>query len=391
MNQHKVCIMGIGGGGSKIIDRISALSTDGPVLVVVNTDTRALEYASSSRKVRIGQIRTGGSGTGGNVELGRLSAEDDIDKIKPYLENAELLILVVTLGGGTGTGAAQVVLEQAKRSGCHILCFVTTPFVFEGETRIDCAQKALPGLCEISDAVISIPNDLLFESTGRNNMSQAFIKADETVGTAIRSVWKLITHPGYINLDFADLIHTVRGAGGVCSLAYGTGKGHNKAQNAIKELLDSCLTKRGELLAAARVAMISIVGGEDLALKEVGDIMGKLNAIFSKGSHISMGTVIDGAWRNKIMITIIFSDSWSSEAAVKEEKEVQKEKNESLLSPPPRKTSGGGMPVKRQEAQNSLRLESIANKRFAGTNSTILYGEDMDTPAYKRRGIKVPE
>ncbi len=390
MNQHKVCIMGIGGGGGKIIDRISALSADGPILAVVNTDTRALEDASSSRKIRIGQIRTGGSGTGGNVELGRLSAEDDIDKIKPYLENAELLILVVALGGGTGTGATQVILEQAKRDGCHVLCFVTTPFIFEGETRIDSAKKALPGLYKAADAVISIPNDLLFESIGRNNMSQAFIKADETVGTAIRSIWKLITHPGYINLDFADLIYVAKGAGDVCSLAYGTGKGHNKAQNAVKELLDSPLTKNGELLDKSRVALISIVGGADLTLKEVGDIMGELNSRFSKGAHVSMGTVIDDAWRNKIMITIIFADSWNPESTVKKDVEAQKEEKEAS-STSPRKKSGSRMPKVRKEAQKNLRLVAGADKRFDGANSTILYGEDMDIPTFKRRGIEVPE
>ena len=342
--------MGIGGGGGKIIDRLSALSADGPILVVVNTDTRALDDASPSRKVRIGQIRTGGEGTGGNVELGRLSAEDDIDKIKPYLENAELLILIVALGGGTGTGASQVILEQAKREGCRVLCFVTTPFTFEGETRIDCAQKALPGLCKDADSVISIPNDLLFESIGRNNMSQAFIKADETVGTAIRSIWKLITHPGYINLDFADLIHTVRGAGGVCSLAYGFGKGHNKAQNAIKELQESPLTRCGELLIEARTVMISIVGGEDLTIKEVGDIMGALNSMFGKDTHVAMGTVIDDAWRNKIMVTVLFSDRWNPEGAIEENIEEKKEKKETSLSSQ-QKPARGGMQTKSKKVQ----------------------------------------
>ena len=382
--------MGVGGGGGKIIDRISALSADGPILTVVNTDTRALDDASPSRKIRIGQIRTGGSGTGGNVELGRLSAEDDIDKIKPYLKNAELLILVVALGGGTGTGASQVIIEQAKRESCHVLCFVTTPFIFEGETRIDCALNALPGLCKTADSVISIPNDLLFESIGRSNMSQAFIKADETVGTAIRSIWKLITHPGYINLDFADLIYTVRGAGGICSLAYGSGKGHNKAQNAIKKLLDSPLTRRGELLVEARTVMVSIVGGEDLTLKDVGDIMGELNAKLNKDTHLSMGTVIDDAWRNKIMITIVFSDSWNTNSDIKENIEEPKEKKE--LSPTlPQKTSRAGITKKRNEAQSGLRLGASADKRFEGANSTKLYGEDMDIPTFKRRGIKIPE
>ena len=390
MNQHKVCIMGVGGGGGKIIDRISALSADGPVLVVVNTDTRALDDASASRKIRIGQLRTGGSGAGGNVELGRLSAEDDIEKVKPYLKNAELLILVVALGGGTGTGASQVILEQAKRDGCRVLCFVTTPFIFEGETRIDSAQKALPALCKAADSVISIPNDLLFESIGRNNMSQAFIKADETVAVAIRSIWKLITHPGYINLDFADLIYTVKGAGGACSLSYGTGKGHNKAQNAIKELLESPLTKRGELLLDARVAMISIVGGEDLTLKEVGDIMGELNSKFSKDTHVSMGTVIDDASRNKIMITIIFSDSWTPAGVAEENIDDQKEKKDPLL-PSQQKSTRGGMPIKRKKVQGALGFEANAINRFKDANATILDGEDMDIPTFKRRSIKIPE
>lgn len=390
MNEHKVCIMGVGGGGGKIIDRILALSTEGPVLAVVNTDTRALNDASPSRKIRIGQLRTGGAGTGGNVALGRLSAEDDIDNIKPYLKNADMLILVATLGGGVGTGASQVILDQAKKEGCFILCFVTTPFTFEGETKVACAEKALLELCETADAVISIPNDLLFESVGRNNMSQAFIKADETMGTAIRAIWKLITHPGYINLDLADLTYTVRGSGGVCALAYGIGKGSSKAKNALKELLESPLTQHGEVLSDVRSILISIVGGEDLALKEVGDIMGVLNSMVGEDVNVSMGTVIDAAWRNKIMITIIYSSTWSQENATKGNVQEQKEETKKQL-PIQSKSTGAGMPKKRKAAQSELGFVNNALDRFKDANATILYGEDMDIPTFKRRGISIPE
>ncbi|MCK5529428.1 MAG: cell division FtsZ family protein [Kiritimatiellae bacterium] len=389
MNKRRVCIIGLGGGGGKIIDRISAISAEGPIMAVINTDTRALNDSLTPRKIRIGELRTKGAGTGGSVELGRLSVEDNINKIKPLFKKTDLVILVVALGGGTGTGGARLILEEAKKEGCLTLCFVTMPFSFEGVARAECAKKILPELCETADAVIEISNDLLFASMGNNNMVQAFIKADEAVGTAIRAIWRLITHPGYINLDFADLAHTVRGCEGICSLAYGVGKGGDKAQNAVAELLTGHMTQHGQLITEARSVMISIVGGVDLTLKDISDIMETLHASFSKNIHVVMGTVIDEAWRNKIMVTALLSSSWNPEKATHQD--FQKEMSSEELPLTRKKTPRSTKSTRRKEAQSELGLTASAEKRFADANPTFLYGENMDIPTFRRRNITIPE
>ncbi len=397
MNKQRICIIGIGGGGSKIVEWTVPLATEGPRLAIINTDTRALDDCKVPRKIKIGQLFTGGTGTGGNVDAGRKSAEEDIEKIKPLFARMDLVIFVAALGGGTGSGALPVALKEAAANKCLTLCFVTTPFTFEGKERSDIAQNTIKEISEIADGVIQIPNDSLFDSVGRYNVSQSFLKADETVSTAIKGIWKLITSPGYINLDFANLSYIIKGASGICSLAYGNGKGHNKAQNAIRELLESPLTKHGELLKNAAVIMVSIVGGEDLALKEVGDIMEAIQQSANTETKISMGTVIDSAWRNKLMITVIFADSWTPQHNAGKQAPSEEPKDKSgvqemlPLEDSPKPTGKSSITRKRKNAQKSLSITSGAINRFKGTSATIIDGEDLDIPTFKRRKIKIPE
>ena len=385
MDKRRIGIIGLGGGGCRVVDRISALSADGPVMVVVNTDARALEHCRTTRKVQIGTVRTGGRGTGGDVELGKLAATDDASPFRSLFKNLDMVFLVVGLGGGTGTGAAPVVLNLAREAGCLVLCVASLPFSFEGETRVRVASDALPGIRKAAHAVIGISNDMLFDSIGRAPVSESFVKADEVAGAAVRSLWKLLTSPGYLDLSFADLARTVQGSGGLCSLAYGSGSGADKAQRVITQLLESPLTGRGELLDSARAVLISIVGGPDLALQDIGDVMNALTGRFSSGTHIAMGTVIDESWRNKMMVTLVFSDRWDPERATPD-MSVPKPKTEARA-----KTSTSRSKKKRKQAQSSLAFETAAKNRFKDASPTLLDGEDLDIPTYKRRGMTLPE
>ena len=211
MDERKICVLGLGGGGIKIADRIIGLTSSAPLMAVVNTDTRSLSDSNISRKIQVGQMRTGGLGAGGDMEIGRLAVSDELDKIAPLFENMEMLILITALGGGTGSGAAPVILEAAHEAGCMTLCFTTFPFAFEGDARRERADKAIDALRENSDAVIAVHNDRLFESVAQGNMPEVFAKADEALGAGIRAIWRLLTNAGYINLDFADLSAFVEG------------------------------------------------------------------------------------------------------------------------------------------------------------------------------------
>jgi len=384
MNERKICIIGLGGGGIKITDRIIGLSPTGPVMAVVNTDTTSLADSSISRKIRVGETRTGGQGTGGDVDVGRLSVSDEMDKIKPLLEEAEMLILITALGGGTGSGGAPVILDAAREAGCMTLCFATLPFAFEGEARGKVADKATVAIKEHSDALITIHNDRLFDSTAQVGLPEAFSKADEALGSGIRAIWRLLTDPGYIHLDFADLSTVVRAGGGLSSLAYGSGRGKKKAKDAITELLDGSLTEQGRLLSDARSLLVSIVGGPDLALQEIGDIMKALTTRLHVDCHVSMGTVVDDAWRNNIVVTVLFSNQWSPELLHKEEKKSKKKP----VKPTTPKPSASGTKKKKQK-QTSLSFEAAAKGRFKDVEPTILDGQDFDIPTFKRRGIVI--
>lgn len=383
MEERNICIIGLGGGGTKIAGRIVGLSASGPVLAVVNTDTRSLADSNISRKIQVGQMRTAGLGAGGDVEIGRLSVSDEIEGIKPLFENAEMLILIAALGGGTGSGGAPVILEAARDAGCMTLCFATLPFSFEGEARRERADKAIELVRGVSDAVITVSNDRLFGSAVQAGMPDAFTRADEVLGAGIRAIWRLITNPGYIHLDFADLAAVVKASGGLCSLAYGNGRGKQKARDAVGELLSSPLTDEGGLLTGARSVLVSIVGGPDLALQEVGDIMKTLTARLQVDCHVSMGTVIDDALRNNIMVTILFSDQWTPD--------LLKEKGGARKKPvkrKPGKSAASGSRKKKQK-QTNLSFEAAARGRFKDVEPTILDGQDFDIPTFKRRGITI--
>jgi len=380
MEERRICIIGLGGGGIKITGRIVGLSSSGPLLTVINTDTPSLANSNISRKIQIGQMRTGGLGAGGDAEIGRLSVSDEIGKIKPLFEEVELLILITALGGGTGGGGAAVILEAAREMGCMTLCFATLPFTFEGEARRERADRAIEAIREHADAVIAVCNDRLFGSVSQVSIPDAFTKADEVLGAGIRAIWRLLTNPGYIHLDLADLVAVVKASGGLCSLAYGNGRGKGKARDAVTELLDSPLTDQGQLLTTARSVLVSIVGGPDLALQEIGDIMKALTARLHVECHVSMGTVIDDAWRNNIVVTILFSDQWMPDLLKEDD-----EKRKKPLKRPLRKSLKSGGRKKKSE-QTSLSFEAAARGRFKDVEPTILDGQDFDIPTFKRRG-----
>lgn len=392
MNEQRICILGLGGGGLKIAGRVVGLASSGVSVAVVDTDGRSLGDSNVSRKLRIGQTRTGGLGAGGDPEIGRLAVEDELTRIKPLFSQAELLILVVALGGGTGSGGAAPVLQAAREAGCLTLCIATGPFSFEGEERGQRAEAARAALRTQADAVIEVPNDRLFESVGETTLTEAFTRADEVLGAAVRSVWRLLTHAGYIRLDFADLSAFARGCGGLCWLAYGNGRGPDKAQAAARELLQSPLTGQSELLRGAQSVLVSIVGGPDLSLKEVGDVMQALTAQLPDSCRVVMGTVVDDAWRNKLMVTTLFSDCREAPA------EGEAPAPPARGNPPQRKTKKGTgtrgatrprTSHKGRGKQTSLSFEAAARGRFKDVAPTVLDGEDFDIPTFQRRGITI--
>lgn len=384
--------MGLGGAGCKVVERMSGMAGDGVSVVAVNTDARALEESSAAVKMQLAPSVTKGLGTGGDVGMGKKALEADIVKISAMCMDASLVVLVVGLGGGTGTGGASVVLNAAREAGAMTLCFATLPFSFEGSQRRAHAERAIPELNKLADALIMVRNDRLSEFVGKSGVSESFDLANEVLTNGVSSIAKLLIRPGFINLDFSDLRKVVESGGGICTFGYGYGEGPSKGMQAVKELLSSPLVSGGDVIDDARSMLISIIGGDDLALKDIGDVMDAVSGRVRPGCNVSMGTVIDSEWSGRIGVTMVTSEKWIDPDDVYDETEgVEDHERIDITGGDPAQESTRGEKRKRkaQLMQEKLSLKSVSMDRFKGAAPSIMNGEDLDIPTYLRRGIKL--
>jgi cell division protein FtsZ len=385
MHEIRTSIVGVGGAGCKVIDRVAGLLREEGTTVAVNTDARSLEACRATSKLQIGTVHTRGFGAGGDVELGRMVAEDDLDMIRGLFFNVDLVFVVAGLGGGTGTGAAPVILQAARDAGALTLCFATLPFAFEGHTRRTEADRAVSVLRRQSDALVLVPNDRLSGAVGETQLAKAFEVADDVLGAGIVSLWRLVSRPGYIRVDFADLQKAVRSSGGACSLGYGEGRGENRARAAAAALLDSPLLDHGRLMAESEAMIVCVAGGPDLTIKDVELITEAITARARKDSHILVGTTIDDEWTDRVCVTVLASEQWTSGPTAPASPRTTSFRDQ--LEP---SGEDGGRRKKRPiERQIRLRFDAYGKGRFKDAEPTILDGEDMDIPTFVRRGITI--
>jgi len=384
MEDKGICIVGLGGGGCKIIDSMTGSLKDGPTMVAISTDSKSLRNSRATTKLQIGPGQGERLGTGGEPDLGRLAAEGELEMIRSLFADRYLVFLVVGLGGGTGTGAAPVVLKAARSEGSTTLCFATLPFKFEGRQRRAQAYQAIADLRASADVLIIVPNDKLFESIGKENVAESFAKADEMLGAGISAIWKLVAKPGFINLDFSDLRKVVENSGGICTFGYGESRGKNRITRVITSLLGNPLLEGGRVLAGAPSLLVSIAGGPDLAVKEVGDIMDAISAKIEKDCRVFMGTVIEKNWKNKIAVTVIVSEQWT--AGPSGEQETHGPMRQAVPAQAP---GDGRRKPKSRLSQTNLLFEPTGRGRFKGVEPTIWDGEDLDIPTFVRWSIPI--
>ncbi|MBN1558300.1 MAG: cell division FtsZ family protein [Lentisphaerae bacterium] len=390
MDEKKICVLGVGGAGCRVVAALAgrAGKGKGPSLAAVSTDRRTLEAVALAHKVRIGQALTRGLGAGGDVALGRRAAEADGELIRGLVEGMELVLVVAGLGGGTGTGAAPVILDAAQAAGAMTLGFVTLPFPFEGEQRTAAAAAGVDALRSRTDTLVVVPNERLVDSVRKTRVDQAFTKADQALGIGLRGIWKLLTQPGYLNLDFADLRRVT--AGGTCGFAYGEGKGRDRAKEALESLLKNPLVDGGRILGAARSLVVSLSGGADLALREVGEVMQGI-ARAAPGGEVVMGTIVEPVAHDKLTIVVLpvsgprertaapAPGARAAEAPGAGQDAAVREPGARAL-----KKSGG----RRRPEQTKLGFQTTKG-RFKGIEPTIHAGEDIDIPTFIRRGITI--
>src|SRR6266536_30127 len=300
----RIKVIGVGGGGGNAVNRMIEMGIEGIEFVVANTDLQALKRSRAPVKIQLGGRLTKGLGAGADPEVGRQAALEDTDKIIEVLEGADMVFVTTGLGGGTGTGGAPIVASLATELGALTVAVVTKPFNFEGRRRLQQAEHGLSELHESVDTVITIPNERLFGAVAQTaSVTDAFKTADDVLRQAVQGISDLITVPGFINLDFAD-VRTIMQGMGMALMGTGYARGENRAFEANQEAISSPLLEEASI-KGARGVLINITGGHDLTLYEINKAASIVREEADEDANIIFGHVIDETMADAMKITVI--------------------------------------------------------------------------------------
>ena len=299
----RIKVVGVGGGGCNAVERMIKEGLQGVEFVAVNTDAQALLLSNAQTRVRIGEKLTRGLGSGGNPEQGKKAAEESAEDLYEVLKGADMVFVTAGMGGGTGTGASAVVSQIAKESGALTIGVVTRPFTFEGSRRIQSAEAGIAKLKEQADTLIVIPNDRLLQIVDkRANLQDAFRLADDVLRQGVQGISELITVPGLINLDFAD-VRTIMSEGGAALMAVGLASGEDRARLAAEQAISSQLLDI--TIDGARGILFNVTGGPDMTLFEVNQAAAIIKETAHPDVNLIFGAVIDPNMGENMRITVI--------------------------------------------------------------------------------------
>jgi cell division protein FtsZ len=296
-------VIGVGGGGGNAVNRMIASDITGVEFWSINTDAQALTHTAALKRLQIGQKLTRGLGAGGNPAIGQKAAEESRDEIAAALDNADLVFITAGMGGGTGTGAAPIVAEIAKEMGALTVGVVTRPFIFEGRRRTSQADQGIEGLQSRVDTLIVIPNDkLLAVISEQTPVQEAFRVADDILRQGVQGISDIITIPGLVNVDFAD-VRAIMADAGSALMGIGIGSGKSRAREAAIAAISSPLLESS--IEGARGVVFNITGGHDLTLHEVNTAAETIYEVVDPNANIIFGAVIDERLQGEIRITVI--------------------------------------------------------------------------------------
>ena len=387
VTKKKVAVIGVGGGAGRILTAWESLDEPGDLVkLACNTDQRALEMVQCPHRMLMGMARTNGLGAGGDLLLGRSAAEDEAESLRKMMQDAVLVVVVATLGGGTGGGAGPVLIQMAREAGAMTLAVLTLPFAFEGARRQQQADTALQAFREAGGAIIVMPNELLADwvSGDNGNVEESFLRVDALLARCLAGIARLLTCPGYLNLDFADLVRVLRYGSEPGLIGYGESSEANRVEVSVGQLLSNPILDQAGALQKATALLISIAGGEDLTLKEVDHIMKAVGGRIPEACEVFVGTAIHSRWNGRLCLTAVLATDRC--VAFKPEEPV---------APP----GLGGAPMQekprtrrpRTGKQADLPLDQVADRgKFSPAEPTWgLNGENLDVPTYQRRSIVI--
>ncbi|WP_097025583.1 cell division protein FtsZ [Clostridium peptidivorans] len=299
----QIKVIGCGGGGNNAVNRMIKEGLKNVEFIAINTDKQALILSHASQKIQIGDKLTKGLGAGANPEIGQKAAEESKEEIAQAIKGADMVFITAGMGGGTGTGSAPVIAQIAKSMGILTVGVVTKPFPFEGRKRMLHAEMGVKNLKESVDTLVTIPNEKLLSIVDKKtSLVDAFKLADDVLRQGVQGVSDLITIPGLVNLDFAD-VRTIMTDKGLAHMGVGTGTGDNRAQEAAKEAISSPLLETS--IVGATGVLLNITGGADLGLLEINEAAEIVQEAADPDANIIFGAVIDESLKEEIRITVI--------------------------------------------------------------------------------------
>ncbi len=385
-------VVGVGGGGGNAVNRMIEAGLKGVEFIAINTDAQVLDQNRADKKIQIGKELTGGLGAGANPDIGKKAIEENRQDVAQEIGNPNLVFITAGMGGGTGTGAAPVVAEIAKAAGALTVAIVTKPFRFEGAQRNKRAEQGLAELREKVDTLITIPNERLLEIVDKKTtLNAAFATADEILHQATKGISDLITIPGLINCDFAD-VRTVMLERGDALMGTGLGSGEDKAVDAAQEAISSPLLENVSI-SGAKGVLINVTGGEDMTLFDVNTATSLIYEAAGNDANIIFGAVIDPEMNDQMRVTVIatgFSREKELTPTVHEEKVATTPSGKPISLFPDAEPSQPASPPEPVEVlANTSNETNYASGNGNGNNGRSrvpLFSEDDRTiPAYIRR------
>lgn len=400
----KIKIIGVGGAGNNAVDGLKLDDLGDVRLAAINTDAQALNNSPIAEKLVIGRSVTRGLGAGGEVEIGKAAAESDRDAIARMIGDMDLIILVVGLGGGTGSAAAAIVAEVAAKSDALVLAFATMPFSFEGARRKRIAEDSIGELRQLVHGLIPLPNDVLLqEGEEDTSVLNAFAVADRWIGRGVNSLCAMLLKTGLINQDFSSLRSVFQNRGGKTIFGTGTATGGDFVQDALEDLFICPLLHLGDRPAQLDRILVNVIGGTDLGIAKVNEIMTQVTKRFGSREDIVFGAVIDESRSQSLELCILGKAEMDS-LITPEPVEIPKpsktittglglETEISLDKKAPRPVHRSKLTKKQQAAVDQDEFNFIDTDAQRGyfdkTDRNDYKDEDLDVPTFMRRGIKI--
>ncbi|ABE59536.1 MULTISPECIES: cell division protein FtsZ [Chromohalobacter] len=375
-------VIGVGGGGGNAVNHMVESNIEGVEFICANTDAQALKRVAAKTVLQLGSEITKGLGAGANPEVGRQAAMEDRERVAELLQGADMVFITAGMGGGTGTGGAPVVAQVAKELGILTVAVVTRPFPFEGPKRMRAAEEGMASLSEYVDSLITIPNEKLLAVLGKNaSLLSAFSAANDVLLGAVQGIAELITSPGIINVDFAD-VRTVMSEMGMAMMGTGGATGENRAREAAEKAIRSPLLEDIDL-HGARGILVNITAGPDLSIGEFNDVGATVQEFASQDATIVVGTSIDMEMSDELRVTVVAAglEGLKEKAAVSTPQRETVAAARSAESPDYRKLQQPT--VMRQQAAKEQ--EDSAKSRQESRRKSQELDDYLDIPAFLRR------